>query len=121
MILVDTSVWIDHLRHGEQALVTALEGESVLTHPLVIGELACGNIRNRTEFLDLMGRLPTPPVASDLEALELIDRHKLNSKAIGYIDVHLLASTLLLPTARLWTKDRRLSMIASKLEIVFTR
>lgn len=120
MILVDTSVWIDHLRQGEPALIRALESESVLTHPFVIGELACGNIRNRAEFLDLIGRLPTPPVATDLEALELIDRHKLNSKGIGYIDVHLLASTLLLPTARLWTKDRRLSTIASKLEIAFT-
>ena len=117
MILVDTSVWIDHLRQGEPALVKALETESVLTHPFVIGELACGSIRNRTEFLDLIGRLPTPPIATDSEALQLIDRHKLTSKGIGYIDVHLLASTLLLPNARLWTKDRQLASVAANLKI----
>jgi predicted nucleic acid-binding protein len=117
VILVDTSVWVDHLRQGEPALTAALESESVLTHPFVIGELACGGIRNRTEFLDLIGRLPAPPTATDREALELIDRHKLNSKGIGYIDVHLLASTLLLPNARLWTKDQRLASIASDLKI----
>jgi predicted nucleic acid-binding protein len=117
VILVDTSVWIDHLRHGEPALVKALETESVLTHPFVIGELACGNIRNRTEFLDLIGRLPTPPIATDEEALQLIDRHKLNAKGVGYIDIHLLASTLLMSEARLWTRDRQLASIASGLKI----
>lgn len=119
MILVDTSVWIDHLRQSEPALVAALEKESVLTHPFVIGELACGAIRNRTEVLDLIGRLPKPPIATDIEALAMIDLHKLNSKGLGYIDVHLLASTLLLPTARLWTKDARLASIAGKLKIAF--
>ncbi|HUQ48567.1 MAG TPA: type II toxin-antitoxin system VapC family toxin [Gemmatimonadaceae bacterium] len=119
MILVDTSVWIDHLRVGEAKLVALLGDETVLTHPLVIGELACGSIRNRAEVLDLIGRLPKPPIASDVEALELIDRHKLTSKGIGYIDVHLLASTLLMPGARLWTKDNRLASIASELKIEF--
>jgi Predicted nucleic acid-binding protein, contains PIN domain len=117
VILVDTSVWIDHFRRGEPGLVSALESESVLTHPFVIGELACGNIRNRVEVLELIGRLPTPPVATDREALELIDRYKLNSKGIGYVDVHLLASTLLMTAATLWTKDGRLASIASELRI----
>ena len=117
MILVDTSVWIDHFRRSEPGLVSALEDESVVTHPFVFGELACGNIRNRTEILDLIGRLPTPPIATDREALDLIDRFKLRAKGIGYIDVHLLASTLLMPAARLWTKDRRLATIASELKI----
>ena len=119
MILVDTSVWVDHLRMSEVGLVALLGDETVLTHPFVIGELACGNIRNRTEILELIGRLPKPPIATDDEALEVIDRHMLNSKGIGYIDVHLLASTLLLPGARLWTKDRPLSSIASRLEIAY--
>ena len=117
MILVDTSVWIDHLRHGEPGLASGLESESVLTHPFVIGELACGGIRNRAEFLDLIGRLARPPLATDEEALQLIDRYSLTSRGIGYIDVHLLASTLLLPGARLWTKDRQLASIASELRI----
>ena len=117
MILVDTSVWVDHLRRSEPGLVAALEDETVLTHPFVIGELACGNIRNRTEILDLIGRLPAPPIATDGEALDLIDRFKLNSKGIGCIDVHLLASTLLMPSAHLWTRDRHLASIASELKI----
>lgn len=117
MILVDTSVWVDHFRTGEPELVSALEEESVLTHPFVIGELACGNLRNRGEVLELIGRLPKPPIATDAEALELIDRHALNSKGVGYIDVHLLASTLLTSNAQLWTKDRRLASIASQLKI----
>ncbi len=119
MILVDTSVWIDHFRTGELGLVAALEDESVLTHPLVIGELACGNLKNRIEVLKLMGRLPTPPIATDREALDFIDQMKLNAKGIGYIDVHLLASTLLMPSARLWTKDRRLASLASELKIAY--
>jgi len=119
VILVDTSVWIDHFRKSEPGLVDALETESALTHPLVIGELACGNLRNRAEILELIARLPRPPIASDAEALELIDRHKLNSKGIGYVDVHLLASTLLMPEARLWTRDRRLASVASELRISF--
>lgn len=117
MILVDTSVWIDHFRVREPGLVAILGDETVLTHPFVIGELACGNIRNRAEILDLIGRLPAPPIATDAEALDLIDRHKLNSRGIGYIDVHLLASTLLMPASRLWTTDRRLASIASELKI----
>lgn len=119
MILVDTSVWVDHLRHGEPTLVSALERESVLSHPFVIGELACGNIRNRSEILDLIGRLATPPIATDAEALALIDQHKLMSTGIGYIDVHILASTLLMSGGSLWTKDLRLASIASELNIAY--
>jgi predicted nucleic acid-binding protein len=120
VILVDTSVWVDHFRVSEPGLVAILGDEAVLTHPFVVGELACGNIKNRAEILDLIGRLPTPPIGTDAEALELIDRHQLNSKGVGYIAIHLLASTLLMPTARLWTKDRRLASIASALKISYT-
>lgn len=119
MILVDTSVWIDHFRKSEPILVEALETESVLTHPLVIGELACGNLRNRAEILDLIARLPRPPIATDAEALELIDRYRLFSKGVGYLDVQILASTLLISGARLWTKDLRLASIASELRISY--
>ncbi len=119
MILVDTSVWIDHLRSGEPALATALEGGRVLMHPFVLGELACGNLKNRSEVLRLLGDLPTAPTATDPEALGLIERRALMGRGIGYIDVHLLASTALEGVARLWTRDRRLAETAAELELAF--
>ncbi len=119
MILVDTSVWIDHLRSGEPALATALEGGRVLMHPFVLGELACGNLENRREVLRLLGDLPAAPTATDPEALGLIERRALMGRGIGYIDVHLLASTALDGVARLWTRDRRLAAAAAELELAF--
>ena len=108
MILVDTSVWIDHLHKSIPRLVEALESESVLVHPFVLGELACGSIRNRDEVLHLVAALPVCIVASDAEAIELIDRHRLMGRGIGYFDVHLLASVMLTEDAQLWTRDKRL-------------
>jgi predicted nucleic acid-binding protein len=119
VILVDTSVWIDHLRSGEPALATALEGGQVLMHPFVLGELACGNLKNRSEVLRLMGDLPAAPTATDPEALDFIERRALMGRGIGYIDVHLLASAALDGGARLWTRDRRLSAAAAELELAF--
>ncbi len=119
MILVDTSVWIDHLRSGEPALATALEGGRVLMHPFVLGELACGNLKNRSEVLWLLRDLPAAPTATDPEALVLIERRALMGRGIGYIDVHLLASTALEGVARLWTRDRRLAETAAELELAF--
>ena len=115
MILVDTSVWIDHLREGIPALAAALDQDTVFTHPLVVGELACGNLRNRAELFALLGRLPEAPLASDAEALELIERRMLMGRGIGYIDVHLLASAALTHGARIWTRDRRLASVALEL------
>lgn len=100
-------------------LADALEEETVLVHPFVIGELACGNLRNREEVLELLQRLPAAPHATDGEALELIDRHRLMARGIGFIDVHLLASTALAPETRLWTRDRRLSAEAHRLGLRF--
>ena len=105
MILVDTSVWIDHLHKGIPVLAEALERQDVLSHPFVVGELACGQLARRREVLDLLSDLPRSIVASDPEALQLIDRHRLHGKGIGYIDVHLLASVMLTGTAELWTRD----------------
>ena len=119
MILVDTSVWIDHLRSGELGLATALEGGRVLMHPFVLGELACGNLENRSEVLKLLGDLPVAPTATDSEALNFIERHVLMGRGIGYIDVHLLASAALDSVARLWTRDRRLSAAAAELELAY--
>ena len=119
MILVDTSVWIDHLRSGEPLLVAALEGGRVMMHPFVLGELACGNLANRSEVLELLGGLPAAPSATDPEALEFIERRTLMGQGIGYMDVHLLASIALSGDARLWTRDRRLAAVATELDLVF--
>jgi predicted nucleic acid-binding protein len=117
VILVDTSVWIDHLRSGDKSLDQALTEGDVLMHPFVLGELACGNIRNRGEILDLLRQLPSAHEATDEEARAFIDRRRLMGRGIGYIDIHLLAAAALTPSARLWTRDRRLARIASELGV----
>jgi len=117
MILVDTSVWVDHLRDGAPALAAALEQGSVLMHPFVLGELACGNLKNRGEVLRLLVELPAAPMATDPEALDYIERRALMGRGIGYFDVHLLASVALAGTARLWTRDKRLAAVAVDLEL----
>jgi len=119
MILVDTSVWVDHLRDGTPALAAALEQGRVLTHPFVLGELACGNLKNRSEVLQLLGELPAAPMATDPEALDFIERRALMGRGIGYVDVHLLASVALAGTAQLWTRDKRLAAVAADLELAY--
>ena len=111
MILVDTSVWVEHLRRGLPRLATLLQEGEVLIHPWVIGELACGNLRNRSQVLDLLQGLPMATVANDAEVLLLIERGQLMGRGIGYGDVHLLASALL-SHCRLWSQDRRLAAVA---------
>ncbi|MGH2634373.1 MAG: type II toxin-antitoxin system VapC family toxin [Tepidiformaceae bacterium] len=117
MILVDTSVWVDHLRSNDVRLASALEAGSVVTHPFVVGELACGNLQNRTEVLALIQQLPTAPVATDAEALAFIEAGSLMGRGIGYVDVHLLASAKLANDCRLWTRDRRLAAVAAELDV----
>jgi hypothetical protein len=119
MILVDTSVWIEHLRIGEESLATLLNGSRVLTHPFVIGELACGNLRNRTEFLKLLEGLPRAPVASQEEVLFFVESNELMGQGIGFVDAHLLAATAMFPASRLWTLDKRLGRVAAKLAIAY--
>ena len=119
MILVDTSVWVDYFRRGEPHLLDALNNGLVLMHPFVLGELACGNLKRRTEVLSLMSELPVAAIATEDEALELIDRRRLMGRGIGYIDVHLLASVVLTATATLWTRDKRLSVVADDLALNF--
>jgi predicted nucleic acid-binding protein len=119
MILVDTSVWVDHLREGAAALAAALEQGGVLMHPFVRGELACGNLKNRREVLRLLSELPGAPVATDAEALDFIERRAVMGRGIGYIDVHLLASVVLAGSARLWTRDRRLAAVAEDLKLAY--
>lgn len=118
MILVDTSVWIDHLHKDDQVLATALDQEQVLMHPFVIGELACGNLKNRSEVLSLLHKLPQTAVASDAEVLSFIEGRNLMGRGIGYLDAHLLASAAL-ETVRLWTRDRRLAAAGTTLNLTF--
>jgi predicted nucleic acid-binding protein len=117
MILVDTSVWIDHLRTGDDTLIIQLNGGQVLIHPLVLGELACGNLLNRSELMQLLKNLPQAIVAHDDEVLFFIEQKALMGRGIGYIDAHLLAAVALDGTSRLWTRDRRLRSIAGELAI----
>lgn len=117
MILVDTSVWIDHLRAGEAELARLLETGLVATHPLVVGELAMGNLRVRDTVLGLLRALPRAVVATDEEVLAFITRHRIFGIGIGYADAHLLASTQLTAGASLWTRDRRLRAAAGRLGI----
>ena len=117
MILADTSVWIEHLRHGAHELAFALANDQVLMHPCIIGELACGNLRNRDELLHLLGQLPHARTASHEEVLAFIERRRLMGRGIGLIDAHLLASVVLTPSTRLLTLDRRLVAVAAELTL----
>ena len=119
MILVDTSVWVAHLREGTPELAAALEQGRVLTHPFVVGELACGNLKNRREVLQLLGDLPGVPMATDAEALDFIERRALMGRGIGYIDVHLLASVVLSGSTQMWTRDKRLAAVAEDLKLAY--
>ncbi len=116
MILADTSVWIDHLRHGNPRMKQLLLAESVACHPFVIGELACGSLGNRERILSLIQALPALPVAEGKEILYFIENHRLMGRGLGFIDVHLLASARL-AAAPLWTLDKRLRKAAQELEL----
>ena len=117
MILVDTAIWIDHLRGAETRLASLLSDGQVLAHPMVVGELACGNLGNRDEVLGLLRGLPQAPVAADDELLGFIERRRLMGRGLGYVDAHLLAATALARPCLLWTSDRRLGASAARLGI----
>jgi hypothetical protein len=113
-VLVDTSVWIDHLRKGHPQLALYLERGDVQCHPFVAGELACGNVRRRAEVLSLIGALPGVPEAGHGEVLAFLDSYRLMGLGLGWVDMHLLASTRLANTV-IWTFDRRLGAVAARL------
>jgi predicted nucleic acid-binding protein len=115
VILVDTSVWVDHFRAGDQLLGGLLDAGMVLAHPFVIGELSLGNLRQRRAILEWISDLPQAVVATDAEVLRFIDRHGLYGCGVGYLDVHLLAAVRLTAGATLWTRDRRLHGLAEQL------
>ena len=119
MILADTSIWVDHLRAGEPGLVSLLNDNRVLTHPMVIGELACGNLPNRDAVLGLLGALPAIHVATHEEVLFFIEQRQFMGRGIGYIDAHLLAAAMLARSVQLWTRDRRLMVVAAELDFAY--
>lgn len=119
MILVDTSLWIDHLRSGNDALADLLDDGAVMAHPWVTGELALGNLSRREEVLGLLRDLPQATVADHDEVLRLIEGEALHGAGIGYVDAHLLAASRLTPGTALWTTDERLAAVAARLSLGF--
>lgn len=120
MILADTSIWADHFRRHDATLATLLDQSLVLLHPFVIGELALGYLKHRADTLASLVAMPGAVVATDSEALALIDRENLMGCGIGYIDVHLLASARLTDDTWLWTADKKLAATAARMGISFT-
>lgn len=118
MVLVDTSVWVAHLHHGAVGLDLLLNEGDVVCHPLIIGELACGHLKNRTEILSLLQTLPVTILVEHAEVLRFIDSHRLMGKGLGYIDIHLLASATL-TNVPLWTLDKKLHEVSSKLGLFY--
>jgi predicted nucleic acid-binding protein len=118
MILADTNVWIKHFRESYVELVTHLNICSVACHPFIIGELACGNLGNRSEILTLLQALPSTPVAEPTEILDFIENYSLMGRGLGYVDINLLASSIL-GNVVLWTFDRRLHEVATELGVSY--
>ncbi len=118
MVLVDTSIWVDHLRQGSRRLEKLLMDAAVMCHPYIIGELACGNLKNRNEIISLLQALPMAPTIEFDEFLFFIDRNQLMGKGVGFVDIHLLASAQLAGVP-LWTADRKLKSSADRLVLSF--
>lgn len=119
MVLVDTPVWIEHFRVGNIKLKTLLNDGLVICHPFIIGELACGNLNNRSQILSLLNELPVAQSAEHDEVMYLIEKYKLMGKGLGYIDMHLLASSLLTDVS-LWTLDKKLRQISASLGVEYS-
>jgi predicted nucleic acid-binding protein len=119
VILADTSVWIDHLRKPRHRLQWFLDKQQVAMHPFVLGELMCGYLTRRKATIELMESMPQAVSATDVEARAYIEQHALAGRGLGYIDIHLLASTALTPVTRLWTLDVRVAKVAEELSLSF--
>jgi predicted nucleic acid-binding protein len=118
MVIVDTSIWVTHLRQGSRQLEKLLMDAEVMCHPFIIGELVCGNLKNRNEIISLLQSLPMAPTIEFDEFLFFIDRNHLMGKGVGFVDVHLLASAQLTGIP-LWTADKRLKSAADQLQVRF--
>ena len=115
MILVDSSIWVDHLRSEDSTLASLLDADEVMCHPLIVGEILMGNARQWSALREMLSLLPQAPVAENEEVLDMVARHKLHGIGIGFIDSHLLASVQLNEEARIWSRDRRLAQVARNL------
>jgi predicted nucleic acid-binding protein len=120
MVLVDTSVWVSHLREGNPRLVSLLNDGDVVCHPFIVGELACGNLRNRAEILSLLHSLPMADQAEHEEVLQFVESNDLMGRGLGYVDVHLLASAVL-SGVPIWTLDKKLRAACSKVDVCYGR
>jgi predicted nucleic acid-binding protein len=118
MILLDTSVWVDHLRQRDSVVVEVLESGQAAAHAFVIGELACGNLKARAQVIDLLQALRQLALATDEEVLYFIERHKLTGRGIGYVDAHLLAAAMI-GGSLVWTRDKRLRETATELGVAY--
>lgn len=119
MILIDTSVWVEHLRGKTEVVEELLAANEVLTHPFVVGEIACGNLTNRGEIISMLSKLPALPVTDDSLVLYFIEQNRLAGMGIGYIDAHLLASVVLEPPTRVLTLDKRFRAAAEAMELAY--
>ncbi len=120
MVLVDTSIWINHLRDGDRHLEKLLFDGDVLCHPHIIGELACGNLKNRKEIIELFQSLPVSPVVEFQEFLYFVEQNNLSGRGIGFVDIQLLASAQL-GQVLLWTADKRLKVAAAALGLNYQK
>jgi hypothetical protein len=118
MVLVDTSVWVEHLRSGNLGLENLLNEGHVVCHPFIVGELACGNLSNRSEILSLLQALPLADHAEHEEVMHFIESYSLMGRGLGYIDMHLIASALLTKVP-IWTLDKKLKEVSSKLGLEY--
>jgi hypothetical protein len=114
VILVDTSIWVDHFRRSNAELVEGLQLDKVLLYPFIVGEIACGSLRKRADTLELLQKMPMATVAEFDEVLGYVERHRLYGKGISFIEVHLLASAVM-SSATLWTRDKRLNEVTQAL------
>lgn len=115
MILVDTSIWIDHLHHRDAGLIDLLDRSLVVQHPMVIGELSLGTLRDRATVLELLENLPAAPVASHSEVAHFVEANKLYGRGLSLVDAHLLSSVTLAPGTKVWTRGKRLHIEAERL------
>lgn len=117
MILADTAIWIDYLGKGDPLMAMLLDADRIVTHPFVIGEIALGDLKPRAATLAELAAVPTVPVAEAEEVIDVIERYALYGSGVGYVDAHLIASTLLAPGVGLWTRDKRLHAAAERLGV----
>ncbi len=118
MILVDSSIWVDHFRRNNEILSDLLSRHQLLGHPFILGEIMMGNPENRVSIFEALSDLPQARIAENDEVMRFVERNKIYGSGVGYIDAHLLASVRLMPRSSIWTTDRRMALVAERLGIL---